>query len=511
MLARALGAALVVAASSTPGDGPTCVNAHNRCWEWSWYGECDRNVDYMRSSCALACGACARDAAGGSSEEACENPDDDAVRGIIRDPQGKWASGPIKNALAAMDRTPNPSDKGVYQDVEHRAPDRGELHVYWMGDGGATTDTETGQKLSTLAHGKTKRLATFLGHVFRVADDQGATLATFRVLPHRPTYRVTEDAIANHADAEVCVDADASCPQRAARGECLTSPGWTIMKCSKSCNACHLRDPEVRCPRHGMNVRQTPGARPGDIGALFSGLSTKWPEFNVTIHSRPGGDPEHPENDVADGPWVATLGGFVSEAEGAAILGTVSDQFERSTDQGKINRFGEKEKVVSKSRTSENAWCTGKCYTNPATRAVARRIQDVTGVPTENYEKFQVLRYTEGQQYRTHHDMNERDNAAPAGPRLYTFFLYLSDVEEGGETEFPLIKRPSGATVKVTPRRGTALIWPSVRDRDPTAQDPRTRHAALPVIEGVKFAANAWIHMFDYEQPNVWGCTGAFD
>ena len=40
---------------------------------------------------------------------------------------------------------------------------------------------------------------------------------------------------------------------------------------------------------------------------------------------------------------------------------------------------------------------------------------------------------------------------------------------------------------------------------------PKTRHAALPVVEGTKFAANAWIHMFDYNEPNIWGCTGAFD
>ena len=50
----------------------------------------------------------------------------------------------------------------------------------------------------------------------------------------------------------------------------------------------------------------------------------------------------------------------------------------------------------------------------------------------------------------------------------------------------------------------------SVLDSDPTKQDPRTHHQALPVVTGVKFAANAWIHLYDYKMPNLWGCTGAF-
>ena len=37
-------------------------------------------------------------------------------------------------------------------------------------------------------------------------------------------------------------------------------------------------------------------------------------EYNVTIHSRPGGDPDLTK-DVADGPWVATLADFATEEE----------------------------------------------------------------------------------------------------------------------------------------------------------------------------------------------------
>ncbi|RYH18250.1 2OG-Fe(II) oxygenase [archaeon] len=91
------------------------------------------------------------------------------------------------------------------------------------------------------------------------------------------------------------------------------------------------------------------------------------------------------------------------------------------------------------------------------------------------------------------------------GPRILTFFLYLSDVEEGGETSFPNLN------IKVKPARGKAILWPSVTNTNLLVQDSRTNHAALPVVKGVKYAANSWIHLYDFQQSNLWGCTGAFD
>jgi hypothetical protein len=65
-----------------------------------------------------------------------------------------------------------------------------------------------------------------------------------------------------------------------------------------------------------------------------------------------------------------------------------------------------------------------------------------------------------------------------AGPRVLTFFLYLSDVEEGGETAFPLL----GIAVK--PKKGKALLWPSVLDHDLQEFEPRTLHE-VPILDVV--------------------------
>lgn len=41
-----------------------------------------------------------------------------------------------------------------------------------------------------------------------------------------------------------------------------------------------------------------------------------------------------------------------------------------------------------------------------------------------------------GQYYESHHDFTLSHLLMPCGPRLYTFFLYLSNVTEGGATKF---------------------------------------------------------------------------
>lgn len=66
-------------------------------------------------------------------------------------------------------------------------------------------------------------------------------------------------------------------------------------------------------------------------------------------------------------------------------------------------------------------------------------------------------------------------------------------------------------TTDVKPKKGRALLWPSTMDSDPTEMDQRTFHEAKPVIKGRKFAANAWIHLYNFMEPNKWGCTGSFD
>ena len=74
--------------------------------------------------------------------------------------------------------------------------------------------------------------------------------------------------------------------------------------------------------------------------------------------------------------------------------------------------------------------------------------------------------------------------------RILTVFFYLNTVAEdgGGGTYFPRLN------LTVHPVRGSVLIWPSTLDDQPDAKDPRTNHQAMPVLKGIKYGANAWIH-----------------
>jgi prolyl 4-hydroxylase len=131
----------------------------------------------------------------------------------------------------------------------------------------------------------------------------------------------------------------------------------------------------------------------------------------------------------------------------------------RSTDVGKLDKDGTFEDRLSDRRTSTNAWCNVElCEGDPVVKTVFSRIETLTQIPFNISESLQLLRYEEGQYYKIHNDYIAYEKDRNEGVRVLTFFLYFSDVEEGGGTNFPELN------LTVQPKRGRAVIWPSVLD-----------------------------------------------
>jgi prolyl 4-hydroxylase len=251
-----------------------------------------------------------------------------------------------------------------------------------------------------------------------------------------------------------CFDRHPQCDHFVHNGECQKNPGWMIINCAKGCEACHLRDSQVRCSRETLGTADSGALVPGQLQDIFARIERNDNnQFgNITVMSRD--------------PWVIVFHDFVKDVEAEAILNSV-DQWERSTDTGQSNKFGETGRVLSQGRTSSNAWCRHECESNPYVKNVMSRIEYTTTVPIPNFESFQVLRYELEQKYNPHHDTGAGQFRLACGARILTFFLYLSDVEEGGETAFPKLN------IAVKPKKGQAVLWPGVMSNDPNVIDHR--------------------------------------
>ncbi|KAK7813077.1 probable prolyl 4-hydroxylase 9 [Quercus suber] len=89
--------------------------------------------------------------------------------------------------------------------------------------------------------------------------------------------------------------------------------------------------------------------------------------------------------------------------------------------------------------------------------------------------------------------------------QVASFLLYLSNVEEGGETMFPFENNSNKGTgydykkcigLKVKPRQGDGLLFYSVFPNGTI--DGTSLHGSCPVIKGEKWVATKWIR--DQEQ-----------
>jgi len=121
-------------------------------------------------------------------------------------------------------------------------------------------------------------------------------------------------------------------------------------------------------------------------------------------------------------------------------------------------------------------------------KMIAQRAAKMVGYPASHVE-LQVVRYQKEQQYKQHWDYYPDDIVKRVGSqRIYTFFVYLSDVPDSaqGGTYFPKLK------LTIQPQKYTAAVWRNVNAAQKT--DEYTLHAGLPLKTGEKWGMNIWIH-----------------
>ncbi|WOK99639.1 putative prolyl 4-hydroxylase 9 [Canna indica] len=174
-------------------------------------------------------------------------------------------------------------------------------------------------------------------------------------------------------------------------------------------------------------------------------------------------------------------------------------------------RKGENAENTKGIRTSSGTFLSSSEDSSGVLRQIEEKIARATMIPREHGEAFNVLRYEIGQRYASHYDaFNPAEYGPQKSQRVASFLLYLTDVEEGGETMFPY---EDGSNMdigydyekciglKVKPRQGDGLLFYSLFLNGTI--DATSLHGSCPVVKGEKWVATKWIRdQIDNRQPS---------
>ncbi|WP_042341505.1 2OG-Fe(II) oxygenase [Bacillus timonensis] len=173
-------------------------------------------------------------------------------------------------------------------------------------------------------------------------------------------------------------------------------------------------------------------------------------------------------------PLIVVLGNVLSDEECDELIRLSKDRINRS----KIANAN-----VDNMRTSSSTFIEEN--ENIIVSRIEKRISQIMNIPTEYGEGLQILNYQVGQEYKSHFDFFSSPHNAINNPRISTLVMYLSDVEQGGETYFPKLH------FSVSPQKGMAVYFEYFYN-DQTLNE-LTLHGGAPVIVGDKWAATQWM------------------
>lgn len=261
------------------------------------------------------------------------------------------------------------------------------------------------------------------------------------------------------------------CSKMASRGFCEYAKQRMHRLCPATCNFCNSA-PQCRRVNKTALVSDPHGIR-----TTADRMLRDYPELGPTA--------------LSHDPPVIKFDSFVSAQEAARIIAVCEP---RLSPQPLVGANDLRHRVAS--------MCTcdfAACVENSTVNTLFARILAVTNSPAANTEHIQIVRYTPGGYFRSHHDMAGLPHV-PQGSRLWSVLVYLSAPDKGGGTRF------TDLGISVQPALGTAIVWPSMSDADPSVPELRSHHEGLHVTAGTKWILNLRINQHSYFGPLIRGC-----
>lgn len=175
--------------------------------------------------------------------------------------------------------------------------------------------------------------------------------------------------------------------------------------------------------------------------------------------------------------------GTLSEAQCATVISRYRERLVRS---GASDMDGKR--IISPTRTSFGFKIPRGDLQPDIANALHEAVVETTGVSdSDRVEPWSLLHYGQDDCYRTHVDWFSPAQSIlfiNGGQRTHSVILYLSTVERGGETFFPIIRRI------ITPCIGLLVAWNNTFGERTLFE---TLHESKPVEAGEKWALVTWV------------------
>jgi len=278
--------------------------------------------------------------------------------------------------------------------------------------------------------------------------------------------------------------------------------------CPLACEMCHEITSFHRCAG-----KRLPWEKPSfdvvnwSINSFFERkrYGSEWKAHQPTFVSYPNAEVESSKDD----PFVVVLQNFLSSDEADTLKSLPSS----ATAGWNLQDDAQSHRVVA-SCPNNNACGQDETYTK-----IMDRISSLVDVKVSHLEPIEMIQFENSIEPKTikrlEHNFKVSSLWKPAGPRVLSLFIFLSDVNNNDEGQggsgglgFPYLD-----WLYIKPKKGMAVLWSNVKSEDLWQLDPMTKfeHFPLQQDEGgdgkVHFGAFSHVRLYNYTDAYLRGCV----